>query len=119
MGCSYAGIILTHKLVSLDSRDQHIEILIIDKNDYFEHICTNMDSLTSDEHFDRTSIKMTKLRESFRTPYVHFKRAKLTKVYDKTQMIEIEVLKKDQDSLENEPKLLESSKISPSKDQSS
>jgi hypothetical protein len=76
-----------------------------------------MESLTAEEHFERTSIKMTKLRESFRTPYVHFKRAKLTKVYDKTKMIEIEVLKKPEDTSESEPKLLEPTKISPSKDQ--
>lgn len=77
--------------MNLDTKDQNLDIILIDKNNYFEFICSTAQSLTDPEHLNRTTITYTKLRESFRTPHVTFKRGKLVKVHDRCQAIEIEL----------------------------
>eukprot|EP00347_Sterkiella_histriomuscorum_P009521 403340890 len=93
VGVSFAGIELTKKLINLD-KDQQFEILLIDKNEYFEFVCTNTIGLTDETHLPRTLISMTKLRESFRSSAVAFKRARLVNVSDKNQSIDVEIQKK-------------------------
>lgn len=46
VGCSFAGLTLAEQL--WDSHD----VTIIDKNDYFEYICTGTRSFVKDDHFD-------------------------------------------------------------------
>ncbi len=50
IGCSFAGLTLAEQL--WDS----FEVVIVDKNDYFEFICSNSKSLVNDEHFNNTSL---------------------------------------------------------------
>ena len=65
--------------------------MLIDKNDYFEFICTSTESLVHLDHLNQTTIPFTRLRESFRSPHVAFKKGKLSRIHDKSQVIEVEV----------------------------
>ncbi len=84
VGASFAGISLTRKLLTLDAKDHQLEIVLIDINNFFEFICTTSVNLHDEHHFPRTSINFNKLRESFRSAKVSFKRGKLVKVHDKS-----------------------------------
>ena len=50
VGCSFAGLHLAEQLWD------KFQVLIIDKNDYFEYVCTGSRSLVDDEHFDTTTL---------------------------------------------------------------
>lgn len=50
VGCSFAGFALAEKLWSTH------EVIMIDKNEYFEYICTASRSLIDDSHFDQTAL---------------------------------------------------------------
>lgn len=50
VGASFAGLSVAEKLW-----DQ-FDVTIVDKNDYFEYICTNTRSIVEDEHMDEITL---------------------------------------------------------------
>ena len=68
------------------------EILMIDKNEYFEFICTAINGLTDENYFDQVSTPFNKLLQSFGSLHVHFKKGKLMKIHPSTKELDIEVI---------------------------
>eukprot|EP00347_Sterkiella_histriomuscorum_P010740 403375101 len=67
IGCSFAGLSLAEQLW-----DTH-EVTIIDKNDFFEYICTGTRSFVDDDHFDEISVSYVSMMKahSQRAEFVH------------------------------------------------
>ena len=58
VGCSFAGLTLAEQLWDT------YEVMIVDKNDYFEYVCTGSRSLVNDEHFNSTTMHLAQFVRS-------------------------------------------------------
>src|SRR5438105_2311639 len=79
-GGSFAGLGLIRQLLRLDPNGIKYEITLVDKNEYFEFICTNYEALVDPTRIKGLVIPYGTVIQSFRSEHVHFKQGKLIKV---------------------------------------
>lgn len=52
IGASFAGLSVAEHLWD------HFDVMIVDRKDYFEYVCTNTRSFVDSEHFDNITIDL-------------------------------------------------------------
>lgn len=77
-------------LQKIDPKMHQFEVLLIDKNEHFEYICTNFEILADASQFNANAIKFDEAVKSYDSEHVKFKQGKLTNVMADSNQIEIE-----------------------------
>jgi NADH dehydrogenase FAD-containing subunit len=72
IGASFGGKIMTNMLQQIDQEEKLYEILLVDKNEHFEYICTNFEMLANPASFGDNSIKFEDAIKSYDSSRVTF-----------------------------------------------
>ena len=89
VGASFGGHHMTSNLLKLDPKETMFEILLIDKNEHFEFICSNYQSYSDEESFKKNAIMFNEAVKSYESSRVSYKQAKLTCVQNDKNEIEV------------------------------
>ncbi|CDW86381.1 pyridine nucleotide-disulphide oxidoreductase family protein [Stylonychia lemnae] len=80
VGCSFAGLTLAEQLWD------YFDVTLIDKNDYFEYICTTTRSLVKDEHLDSITVSYVTMMRAH-SKRAEFQQGTLMEIYPERNQI--------------------------------